>query len=393
GGRLLARPRDAVVRLAGPPRPAPRQRPHRVACRRPPPRRGPGVFRPSARGGAMTPATLVTDAPRRQRQTATQADERPRLQIRAPLAALGLALPTPLLLYLCFFPVAWGWLAWVALVPLLLLVRSRTRAVTVYTAATLGGLAFYWPVLQWMRVADDAMYAAWAFLATYCALYFLVALFFLRYLDPRTPLPLLVTAPVVWTALEYLRCQFGTGFSWYLIGHTQHDFLHLIQIADLTGAFGVSFLVVLVNGLLVEALLLHPGVRAYVAGRGEPARYGLNAVLIQAGVAVALLAAAGCYGHYRLGQSEFPYGPRVALLQGNLGQGIRNDPNMAGTALHHFEHICNVAATPSIALIVWPATSSPPPWRGARPGNDSAGGRRPPPAEMLAIAGSEERPA
>src|SRR5262249_57468491 len=125
--------------------------------------------------------------------------------------------PSAVLLYLCFFPVAWGWLAWGALVPLLLLVRSRTRAVTIYTMATLAGLAFYWPVLQWMRVADDAMYAAWGFLATYCALYFPAALFFLRYLDRRTPLPLLVTVPVVWTALQYLPSHFAPPFSCSLI--------------------------------------------------------------------------------------------------------------------------------------------------------------------------------
>jgi apolipoprotein N-acyltransferase len=316
----------------------------------------------------MTPATLVTDAPKRQRQTATQPDERPRLQLRPALVALGLALPTGLALYLCFFPVAWGWLAWGALVPLLLLVRSRTRAVTIYTVATLAGLAFYWPVLQWMRVADDAMYAAWAFLATYCALYFPVALFLLRYLDRRTPLPLVVTAPVVWTALEYLRCQFGTGFSWYLMGHTQHEFLHLIQIADLTGAFGVSFLVVMVNALLVEVLLLHPGVRAYVTGSDAPPRWGRNAVLIQAGVVGTLLVAAGWYGHYRLGQNQFEYGPRLAMLQGNLPQAVRNDPSLARAALHHFEHICNAAAAPQVDLIVWPETSYTMTWKESRPG-------------------------
>src|SRR5262249_34998362 len=153
------------------------------------------------------------------------------------------------LLYLSFFPVAWGWLAWGALAPLLLLTWSRARPLTVYSVALFAGLVFYWPVLQWMRVADPAMYFAWGFLATYCALYFPVALYLIRRLDRHTRLPLAVSAPMVWTALEYLRSEFGTGFSWYLIGHTQHDCLGLIQIADVTGAWGVSFLVVMVNAL------------------------------------------------------------------------------------------------------------------------------------------------
>src|SRR5215213_5029521 len=69
---------------------------------------------------------------------------------------LGCSLATSLLLYLCFFPVAWGTvLGWVALVPLLALVRSPARPRLLYPLAYLAGAAFYLPVVQWMRVADD----------------------------------------------------------------------------------------------------------------------------------------------------------------------------------------------------------------------------------------------
>ncbi len=318
----------------------------------------------------MTAAvTSAADPRQRQRLPEPQPDERPRLQLVPPLIALALALPTGLLLYVCFFPVAWGWIGWVALVPLLLLTRSRTRPVTVYTAAALAGLTFYWPVLQWMRVADPAMYFAWAFLATYCALYFPAALFFLRYLDRRTRLPLALTAPVVWTALEYLRSTFGTGFSWYLMGHTQHDSLGVIQIADLAGAYGVSFLVVLVNGVFAEALWLWPPLRGFVTGADTPPRYNRITVLIQAGVAACLLLGVCGYGSYRLGQNDFGYGPRVALIQGNLDQRIRNDPNLVFDAGRHFVTLCDLAArSPDVDLIVWPETSYPPVWKETAPG-------------------------
>src|SRR2546421_725524 len=67
------------------------------------------------------------------------------------------ALATALLLSLCHFtilPIHSGWFAWVALVPMLCLVRSTARPRRIYLAAWAGGLAFYWFVLQWMRVAD-----------------------------------------------------------------------------------------------------------------------------------------------------------------------------------------------------------------------------------------------
>src|SRR5262249_17334345 len=143
-----------------------------------------------------------------------------------------------------------------------------------YLSCWLGALAFHWPVLQWVRVADWMMYIAWAVLATYGALYWPIALALVRWFERRTPLPLIVTFPVVWGALEVLRYGLAGcfvsmlsgsyqhdvpgGFGWYLIGHTQHDFLPIIQVSDLTGAYGVSFLVAMVNALLFEV----------IAGRG-----------------------------------------------------------------------------------------------------------------------------
>src|SRR5262249_1075384 len=66
------------------------------------------------------------------------------------------------LLWACFFPLAQGWLAWIALVPILSLVRSPARPPYVYWSAFAGGLGFFWPVLQWLRVGDyNMMYYSW----------------------------------------------------------------------------------------------------------------------------------------------------------------------------------------------------------------------------------------
>ena len=81
-----------------------------------------------------------------------------------PLASSGL-------LYLCFFPVAWGWLVWVAMVPWLGLVRLPGRPRRLYLAAYLGGLAFCLTAFQWFRVADYRMYFTWLVLSFYIAAY------------------------------------------------------------------------------------------------------------------------------------------------------------------------------------------------------------------------------
>ncbi len=315
-------------------------------------------------------------------------------RLRSALLLL-LALSTGGLLYLCYFPVGAGWLAWFALVPFLALVRSGARPIALYLCAFAGGLAFFWPVLQWMRVADPRMYATWAFLATYCALYFPAALYFLRRLDCGTPLPLTVTLPVTWAALELFRSSFiglfasllkGShlhdypgGFSWYLLGYTQHDVLEVIQIADLGGVYAVTFLVCVVNALLFEALFVRAWFRAGLLGMAERAGwFGTRRGLLAQGLAgLALFVATLAYGSWRLGQDTQEPGPHIALLQSNLAQSIRNDSGSddkeKSTAAHdeiqrHCSDLCWLAAKYRRDLIVWPETSYPVSWGEVAPG-------------------------
>ncbi len=313
------------------------------------------------------------------------------------LLPLGLALTTAGLLWLCYFPVACGWLAWLALVPLLALVRSPARPLVVYVCAFAGGLAFFWPALQWLRVADDRMYFTWAFLATYSALYFPLAVWMVRLLDRRTALPLAVTVPVVWTALEHFRSNFiggfatlllGStqhdcpgGFGWYCLSHSQHAFLPLIQVSDLTGAYGVSFLVAAVNGLLFEVLYARRWFRRVFVSAEAPARYAGLALLAQAAAVLALLLLTFGYGAWRLRQGGFEEGPRVALIQGNIDQRIRNDTgdpdptkrdDAASRIVRDYMELSALAAGYRPDLIVWPETSWPYDWVETKPGEPDA---------------------
>ena len=67
--------------------------------------------------------------------------------------------------------------------------------------------------------------------------------------------PVPVAAPALWTALELARTYVFSGFPWALLGYSQYRFLPVIQISDITGVYGVSFLMVLVNAALAQ---LHP---------------------------------------------------------------------------------------------------------------------------------------
>src|SRR5215208_6840722 len=104
------------------------------------------------------------------------------------------AILSGLLQYAAYFPLDAGLLAWVALVPLLSLVRANARPRRIYFAAFVGGLFCYVPAIQWMRVAHPAMYASWLMLAIYCSLGQAAAIYFVRRLD-RLGAPLWLAVP------------------------------------------------------------------------------------------------------------------------------------------------------------------------------------------------------
>jgi apolipoprotein N-acyltransferase len=313
---------------------------------------------------ATTAGGVTTSTPTPSYRTAAPLD------VKLPV----LALASGGLLFLCHFPVAWGWLGWVALVPLLPLVRAETRGWWRYSCAWLAGTAYFWPAISWMTVADDRMIACWAMLSLYCTLYFPLAIYLVRCLDRGTRLPLVLIFPTIWTGLEFVRSFFGTGFPWYLLAHTQHDALYVIQIADLGGAFAVSFLVAAINVILFEAITIVLGLAS--SGRksaGLSARFALRCAFV-----ALMLGATLAYGAFRLSQTDFEAGPRIALLQGNLDQRLRiaAHHSAAAQAKAHaaYQDLCRQAASlsPRPDLIVWPETSYPFIWLTVAPKIDTA---------------------
>ena len=92
-------------------------------------------------------------------------------------------------------------------------------------------------------------------LATYLGLYMgLYAWGYARF--QRTfPKLLWLGAPALWVSLEFLRTYALSGFPWALLGYSQYQWLSVIQFADVTGVYGVSFLVVMGNVALTSLLL------------------------------------------------------------------------------------------------------------------------------------------
>jgi apolipoprotein N-acyltransferase len=292
----------------------------------------------------------------------------PHLVHRSPLRFSDLlmrSLAGGFVLWLAYVPtpIGWlGWLAWIALIPWLSLVRCPCRARSLYGAAYLGGFFHFGLALNWMRVAHPMMVAAWLALAAYCALYVPLTLALLRRFQMWN-LPLTLTTPIVWVSLDYLRAHAFSGFAWFFLGHTQHDWLHLIQIADLGGVYAVSTLIASANGLWVDWIQ---------AAYRRPQLIGLTLSV------VASVGGAWLYGHERLAEEQFAPGPKISLLQTNVSQDIRNErtsdaerePSAAEAMIRSTKELTDalLARRDRPDLIVWPETSFADDWFDVVPG-------------------------
>lgn len=74
----------------------------------------------------------------------------------------------------------------------------------------------------------------------------------------------LVVAPFLWVGVELLR-SYVVSFPWDLLGTAQIDNLPLVRLASVTGVYGISFEIALVNTVFAAAALVHKKRRTTLA--------------------------------------------------------------------------------------------------------------------------------
>ncbi|MDX2171345.1 MAG: apolipoprotein N-acyltransferase [Deltaproteobacteria bacterium] len=268
-----------------------------------------------------------------------------------PLADLSgatrvlLAAASGALLTLAYAPFAQAWLAWVALTPLLRALRGtgwRGAATLGGLSGTLGGLGItgYW---IWRAAADyfgvpalpAAAFTLGVILLFVAPFYALFGVLVARSGASRWRVWLIPAALVV---CEQARSLLA-GNAWALLGHSQTA-LPLLQIADLTGVAGLSFLLAFGAAAAAEWV----GAMRDAAARPRPALRALGALL---------LVVLG-YGHWRL--SHLPprlATARVAIAQGAVPNQQRRQPAQAAAIMRRYVELTAGAAADA-QLVLWP---------------------------------------
>ncbi|MGQ0669808.1 MAG: apolipoprotein N-acyltransferase [Actinomycetota bacterium] len=227
--------------------------------------------------------------------------------LRLPLA-LAIVLLSGAALSLALPPADLGPVAFVALVPLLVAVRDAPPRRGAFLGLAFG-FAYFGAVLYWILLFGEL---AWLTLSLTSAAF--IAIFGL--FAPavwRSERPLLSVAGLssLWIVVEWARSMWPVGgFTWGGLGTTQAGNGFLMPLASVAGVWGLSFVVVLVNGLLLLSL-------ERWRGRGIRAR-----ALVPIGASVALVLAPG------LIPLPAPNGPTldVAVLQVDVRRARGLDP-------------------------------------------------------------------
>ena len=239
-------------------------------------------------------------------------------------------------------------LAWVALVPLLVSIQSASSWRSAFGLGYLTGLIFFFGLIYWIILLYPfanifVTTLGCVLLVGYISVYIGIFAVLLYRLPWQTGMPFAFVAALGWTALEWVRAWLMTGFPWGSIGYTQWNNLHAIQVASMTGVYGVGFVIVLCNAAI--ALL----VRSYPNWQREVKAMILPLIIVIASFAYGDF----CLSNVRSGTETL----KVALVPGNVRQIEKWKPENFPKIFDRYIQLTQKANASKPDFIVWPETA------------------------------------
>lgn len=262
------------------------------------------------------------------------------------------AMLSGILLFLSFPKYGSGFVAWIALIPLFWAIKDTSSLKQGFVLGFISGIIFnigliYWITYVVVNYGYLPLYLGiiiMLLLACYLSLY--TALFAAGIVFLRQKIALFLAAPALWICLEYCKSYLFTGFPWENLGYSQYLNHNIVQFADISGVFGLSFLIVLANSALFE-LIVKKSWKEFIVAAGV--------VFIITGVLI--------YGINRPKQIEEALGKaagiEVSLIQGNISQAIKWNDGYRRETINIYEQLSLQDTQAKEKLLVWPETALP----------------------------------
>ena len=247
-----------------------------------------------------------------------------------------------LLLIPCFPKYDLEFLAWFALVPLLLAIKNKGQKSS-FCHCFLTGFIFFCGVTYWLNEVTgikliDFLFIGIVLIAGYFGIFGLVFSFIVK----KTKFPIIVIAPLLWVSIEYLRSHAGfLGFPWALMGHSQYKNIPIIQISSFTGVYGVSFIIMMVNAVICEVICNR--LKAYKS---------IITMVIIIGVSYS-------YGIVIMKKDTVKDKKNITVIQPNIAQEIKWQPEyMEENLKEHVDLSISASKDNNTELIIWPETAT-----------------------------------
>lgn len=274
-----------------------------------------------------------------------------------------LASASGLLLTASFPKFGISWLAWFALVPLLISLRDVSSK-SGFQLGFLAGSIHYLTLVYWLIhtmqsyghlplvLAVTVLLLLSFYLAVFIALFSAV----LVRTAPK-PIACFFMIPVLWVMFEYVRSFLFSGFPWELLGYSQYNRLTIIQASDILGVYGISFLIALSNAAIFLGFLFLARKIWLQAAITKQQMIGITAMFT---IIVALFWFYG-NGRIRAVDDWVIKSPsvRVSIIQGNIDQTKKWNPAFQKITTEKYINLSLSARDQNPDLVVWPETATP----------------------------------
>ncbi len=252
-----------------------------------------------------------------------------------------LAVISGLMLAAAHPPFGLGFLAWIGLVPLLLISLAR-RPLSAFVWAWAGNMIFHSISLYWLVNHPDLSWPVWILVAAVLSLFAALPYPLVSVIADRSHGAALVVFPFALAGFEWIGVFDQFAFPWLMLGNSQTAYTSFIQFADLFGVYGVSWWVAGLNAIVAGILL-----RPRSLGRWVTAAIFIVVPLLYAAKVLPLVSA----------PKTKPI--RIALIQGNVPIEEKWGENMAEWNINLYEAMSREAMAYHPGLIVWPETATP----------------------------------
>jgi len=273
-----------------------------------------------------------------------------------PAQKILLALLSGVLITASFPPLKTDWLIWVSIIPLLIALEG-TSPRAAFRLGIIAGLSHYISLIYWI-INVISTYGGLNIFISICVLLLLCMYlsiymgFFslLTALFRHSKIKILFFAGI-WVSLEYIRGLLFTGFPWGLLGYSQYSRLEIAQIADITGVYGISFIIVAFNVFFFQLIVKNKEIF-------KNKHFISEALVLFILTYMSFHYGSECLARYSINKQGDPQ-LNIAIIQGNIDQTVKWNEDFQEATIDKYINLSQSSYNTKPDIIVWPETAAP----------------------------------